>query len=228
MTDHRIELGPGSRVGRKIPAHADHGIAMREPGEAALARHRPAAGMSGLGGISVAIAHRPEAEPGERPCIFGRRASDDPGRQRLLLGRVAPLGDIIVLDPVDRDPGEPTAARERLDIGDMHRREGGRERDDDPLPAVEIDHQQISGGHRYPGAGGRPGDDVRRRRRGGRRCGSGKQRQEEGGGGSGQAFHAVMMPCHTALRNPPPRAREPASSDSAERWPSGRRRSPGK
>ena len=100
---------------------------------------------------------------------FGRRGRDHRARQRLLLGRVAPLRDIIVLHAVDAGAVPPMRARELADIGDMRRREARGAAGSRPggLPASVITSISSSGivCQSASTASGRSGGRGRRRRR---------------------------------------------------------------
>jgi len=79
-----------------------------------------------------------------------------PLRQRLLLARIAPLHDIIVLHPVDAGAVPPVGGGELADIADPALREGRRHQLDYDAAGIvvciggEVQDQQIAGCDRHP------------------------------------------------------------------------------
>ena len=147
VADHRIELAARARVGRQVAANADIAVAMGEVRRAGLGvvSDRPASGEAGARRIVVGVAEWPDRKALQRAMIFGGRLGDDAGRKRLGALVIAPLDDVIVLDAVDCRAAPPAAFGQRADVGDMDRREFGRELDHDPRAIAKIHDQQVVG-----------------------------------------------------------------------------------
>ena len=153
----------------------------------AIDRDRPACGEAGGGGIGVGGTERGDHEAGRGSRIFGRRLGDDALGQRLVAFVIAPLDDIIVLDAVDFGPVPPAAAGQCADVGDVNRRERGRELHHHFAATGQLEHQQILGRDGAPVGPGRGGDDVARRL--GLGNGGCSQREREQGKG-GESAHS--------------------------------------
>ena len=127
--------------------------------------------------------------------------------QRLLLARVAPLHDIIVLHAVDARPVPPLRRRKLPDIAYPALREGRRDQLDHHTPGLsgqrrQVHHQQIGCRNRHPVRSGRGGDDLRRRERG-RFLGRSGLRGECEAGERGKAFHACSLAASAPQVQPP-------------------------
>src|SRR3546814_16177674 len=108
--------GAAAGVGRHIPTGADHAIAMDGPKFAVLSTSDGPTPKRLAGRIRVwndrrRSSHRSRGTPpsGVRAAndIFSLRHRHQSLRHRLLLGRIAPLHDIIVLPAVDARPVPP-------------------------------------------------------------------------------------------------------------------------
>src|SRR3546814_5053575 len=116
VADNGIEFGAAAGIGRHIPTDADHAIAMDGPKFAVLSTSDGPTPKRLAGRIRVwndrrRSSHRSRGTPpsGVRAAndIFSLRHRHQSLRQRLLLGRIAPLHDIIVLHAVDARPVPP-------------------------------------------------------------------------------------------------------------------------
>ncbi len=139
--------------------------------------------MAGERRIAVGIAERADREARARPLIFRRRLGDDAGGQDGLGIAIAPLSDVIFLHAVDGGLVPPAGTGEAAHVGDMDRREIGRELDDHSPAVGEVHDQQIVGIDRPPVRGGRGGDHLRR-------LGRARHRRRPPGGGGGSALGA--------------------------------------
>ena len=156
-----------------------------------------------------------------RKIIFFGRIPLDALRQRLVHACIAPLHDIIVLHAIDVDAVIPAFPSEPADIGDMDRRETGCQFDINLRPLSSVITSKFSGniGRRCHG------NDF------GRRlwyCGGLHGEQKRGGSGQGELCIPGFLPWPTPLRQPAVRPSCNCLPRYAERWPSGRRRTPGK
>ena len=146
MADHRIELAARAGVRREVAADADAGVAMGEPGHArAPDPRRPASRPHGRPSAHSCPESRAGGSRGRRAAAHIRPAAARrrPAGSGDLGVAIAPLGDIIVLHPVDGGVVPPAGAGEAADVGDMDRREIGRELDDHRAAVGQIDDQQI-------------------------------------------------------------------------------------
>jgi len=164
VADHRIKLPARAGIRREIAPDADRGVAMRQPGGSfqIVPGKRPAICIAGLSGIGIGRPRRHGRQAGERTFIFCGRGALDALRQRHLSIPIAPLRDIIVLHAIDGCVVPPAGAGEGADVGDMHRREFGRELNDDAAIVGQVHDQQILGRNLLP-VGGRGGGDHLRR-----------------------------------------------------------------
>ena len=133
VADDRVKLAAGPGVGVEPAPHADRGVAMgkRRPARLGAVRHRPAVGEARRRGIGIGRAQGRDPKALQAARIFGRRLGIDARGPRLFALVIAPLRDIIVLHPIDRRARPIAASRQRLDIGDVNRREARRELEDD-------------------------------------------------------------------------------------------------
>src|SRR5205823_5046070 len=140
LADHRVKLAARTGIGRQVTPDADAGVTMGKIGPTVLGAvgDRPAAGEARARRIGVRIAERLDAEPLQGSRIFGRRLGRDTLGPRLAAIVLAPLRDIIVLHPIDARATPIIAPRQRLDVGDVYRGEGGRELDDHPSAVSEV------------------------------------------------------------------------------------------
>ncbi len=155
-------------------------------------------------------------------------------RQYLLLGRVAPLRDIIVLYPVDARPVPPGARRQACGcFRSILAERRGHQLDDHPARvALGVGRRSITSRsdgaiaiQSLAGAAAAisPGDGI-----GAASCARAGTASDAGPQRPGADVScAPCLPCPIGLRKPRQAIRAPLP-EHAERWPSGRRRSPGK
>src|SRR6478672_13699929 len=113
MADDRIKFATGAGVGRQITSDADAAIAMGKvsPSRLGAVGDRPAVGETRARRVRIWITQRLDPEPLERPRVFSWRLCRHSSRERLVAVVAAPLGDIIVLNPIDRRTFPIVAAR---------------------------------------------------------------------------------------------------------------------
>ena len=161
VADNCIKLAARPSVGGKVATGADISVAVNQIGSPSpwIKGNGPAIGEPSPRRVIVRIPEGPYRKPLDRARIFGWRLRDDSRRQRVLAVVLAPLDDIIVLNPVDCRFVPPTRPCQRTNIRNMNRCELGRELDHDPRAAFQLHHQKIVRIDLAPSAWRSGGDD---------------------------------------------------------------------
>ena len=139
VADHDIKLRARAAVSGHIASHADHAIAVRQPGLSTVHRGGKAIDKTDAGGEPIPVRQPRE---GHAAIKFAGKLGRDRRRRRpkRALARgvfpvgIAPLSHEIVLHAIDRQAIEKALAHKCFDVFNCSGREAWRQRDHDRAP----------------------------------------------------------------------------------------------